>query len=103
MDETGFRIGVGKNQLVITKRKRAHYFSGPENQELYTGIEAVSVAGNFIPAFLILTGQLHMSHWYQQPELHNDAKIIPSSTGYSNGEICLELLKHFEEHSKEVN
>ena len=60
----------------------------------------VSVAGNYIPAFLILTGQVHMSHWYQQPELHNDTRIIPSSSGYSNNEICLEWLKHFEEHSK---
>ncbi|KJZ68610.1 hypothetical protein HIM_11998 [Hirsutella minnesotensis 3608] len=33
MDETGFRIGVGKDQLIVTKRKRAHYFGIPENRE----------------------------------------------------------------------
>ncbi|KJZ70568.1 hypothetical protein HIM_10036 [Hirsutella minnesotensis 3608] len=32
MDETGFRIGVGKDQLIVTKGKRAHYFGIPENR-----------------------------------------------------------------------
>jgi len=27
MDETGFRIGMGKDQMIVTKRKRAHYRS----------------------------------------------------------------------------
>ncbi|KJZ74247.1 hypothetical protein HIM_06253 [Hirsutella minnesotensis 3608] len=33
MDETGFRIGVGKDQLIVTKGKRAHYFGIPENRD----------------------------------------------------------------------
>ena len=31
MDETGFQIGVGKDQLIVTKWKRAHYFGILEN------------------------------------------------------------------------
>ena len=34
MDETDFQIGMGKDQLIITKRKRTHYFGLPENREL---------------------------------------------------------------------
>ena len=45
MDETGFRIGVGKDQLIVTKRKRAHYFGIPENRESATAIECISVNG----------------------------------------------------------
>jgi len=41
IDETGFRIGVGKNQLIITKRKRTHNFSLPENRESATAVEAI--------------------------------------------------------------
>jgi len=63
MDETGFRIGVGKNQLIITKRKRAHYFSLPENSESATAVEAISTAGEACPAFLILSGQMVMSQF----------------------------------------
>lgn len=50
-------------------------------------IEAIDVSGNYIPAILILVGQLHMSHSYQQPQFHDDTRMIPNSSGYSNVEI----------------
>lgn len=100
MDETGFRIGVGKDQLIVTKRKRAHYFGLPENRESATAIEAVSAAGRYIPAFLLLTGTVHSAQWYSQPELHPDTAIYPCESGYSNDEISLEWLKHFDKHSQ---
>ena len=31
MDKTGFQIGVGKDQLIVTRWKKAHYFGIPEN------------------------------------------------------------------------
>jgi hypothetical protein len=99
MDETGFRIGVGKDQLIVTKRKRAHYFGIPENRESATAIEAISAGGQVAPAFLILAGQYHMAQWYQQPELEDDTAIITSASGYSNDEISLEWLKHFDRHT----
>lgn len=46
MDETGFRIGIAKDQLVVTKRKRVHCFSMPENRESATAIEAISAGGS---------------------------------------------------------
>ena len=43
MDETGFQIGVGKNKLVVTKRrKRSSYLGVPTNRESATAIEAIS-------------------------------------------------------------
>jgi hypothetical protein len=100
MDETGFRIGIGKDQVVVTKRKRAHYFGIPENRESATDIEAISIGGRVIPAFLILSGQIHMAYWYQQAELEDNIAIITSATGYSNDEISLEWLKHFDTYTK---
>ena len=99
MDETGFRIGVGKDQLVVTKRKRAHYFALPENRESATAIESISAAGVVIPAFLLLTGQVHVAHWYGR-KLHPDTALRPCETGYSNDEISLEWLQHFDRHSR---
>ena len=90
MDETGFRIGIGKNQLIITKQKQTHYFDLPENRELATAIECISAAGKFVPLFLILSGTLHMAQWYQVKELDSRIAIIPTSSGYSNNEISLE-------------
>ncbi|CAG9950794.1 unnamed protein product [Clonostachys rosea f. rosea IK726] len=45
MDETGFRIGMKSNAMIITKRKRAHYFALPENRESATAVEAISASG----------------------------------------------------------
>ncbi|KJZ68123.1 hypothetical protein HIM_12484 [Hirsutella minnesotensis 3608] len=99
MDETGFRIGVGKDQLIVTKRARAHYFGIPENRESATAIEAISASGEVIPAFLILAAQMHMASWYQIPELDQETVIRPTPTGYSNDMISLEWLQHFDRHS----
>ena len=99
MDETGFRIGVGRDQLIVTKRMRAHYFGVPENRESATAIEAISANGDVIPAFLILSGQMHMASWYDIPELDPDTVIRPTPTGYSNDMISLEWLQHFDKHS----
>ncbi|KZZ96070.1 transposase [Moelleriella libera RCEF 2490] len=99
MDETGFRIGIGKDQFIVTKRKRAHLFSMPENREAATAIEAISAGGLVIPTFLILKGQKHMESWYHVQELHPDTKITLSTTGYTNDEIGLAWLKHFNEQT----
>ncbi|KAJ6437104.1 FAD linked oxidase domain-containingprotein [Purpureocillium lavendulum] len=100
MDETGFRIGVGKDQLIITKRKRSHYFSIPENRESATLIEAISAGGRNTPAFIILAGQNHMAHWYHQQELEPETVLRPTPSGYSNDEISLEWIQHFNKHTE---
>lgn len=89
MDKTGFRIGINKDQFIMTKRKRAHLFSMTENREAATAIEAISAGGLIIPTFLILTGQKHTEPWYHIKELHPDTKITMSTTGYTNDEIGL--------------
>jgi hypothetical protein len=48
-DETGFRIGVGRDQLVIIKQQRQFYLRHSTNRELATSIEAVLADGAHIP------------------------------------------------------
>ncbi|OAQ57362.1 DDE superfamily endonuclease [Pochonia chlamydosporia 170] len=72
MDEIGFRIGIGKDQFIVTKRKRAHYFGIPENRESATAIESISAGGRVIPAFLILSAQMHMAKYLEWLELFNN-------------------------------
>ena len=101
MDETGFQIGVGKNKLVVTKRrKRSSYLGVPTNRESATAIEAISVGGLHIPGFLILSGRVHQSLWYKMPQLHNHTVIGLSDSGYSNDQLSLYWLKHFGRHTK---
>jgi hypothetical protein len=101
MDETGFRIGIGKDHLVVTKRRRAHYFGLPENRESATAIEAISSGGLYTPAFLILTGELHMARWYRLRELDGDTVLSITPSGYSNDQLALDWLKHFNKHTKD--
>ena len=101
MDETGFQIGIGKDQLVITKRKSASYFSTPMNRESATVIECINAIGEVIPPFIILSGATHMAKWYQIPELYPNTSITVSPTGYANDEISLEWIKHFNLRTKD--
>jgi hypothetical protein len=87
MDETGFQISVGKDQMVVTKRRQAHYFSFPINRESATMVEVISATGRVIPIFLILSGMIHMANWYRLEELDKDTVIGTSPTGYSNNEL----------------
>ena len=103
MDETGFRIGMGKDSMIITKRSRAHLFAMPENRESATAIEAISAGGKVIPAFLILSGQQHMEQWYRLDELNPHTKIVMSESGYTNDEITFQWLQHFQQHAISIS
>lgn len=102
MDETGFRICEGKDQMVITKAKRAQYFGIPVNRESATVIEAISAGGAHCPAFLIVSGKIHMARWYNLCELPSDAAIGVADTSYTNDELTLRWLKHFDEHMSKL-
>ncbi|KJZ70664.1 hypothetical protein HIM_09937 [Hirsutella minnesotensis 3608] len=87
MDETGFRIGVGKDQLVVTKRKKAHYFGAPAIESRLRPLNASRPAGE----------SCLLSWYFVVSSTEPDAM---SPTGYSNDEVCLEWIYHFDEHTK---
>lgn len=103
MDETGFLLGKGKDQLCITRKKRAQYFGLPVNRESATVIEAISAAGYAIAPFIILCGVVHMAKWYSEAtgSLDPDTSISATPTGYTNDEISLEWIKHFDRLTKD--
>jgi hypothetical protein len=80
MDETGFRIGEGKDQMVITRAKRPQYFSMPVSRESATVIEAILASSAYCPSFLIVSGKIHMARWYNLCELPGDAAIGVADT-----------------------
>ncbi|XP_044714708.1 DDE superfamily endonuclease domain-containing protein [Hirsutella rhossiliensis] len=81
MDETGFRIGIGK-------------------QESATAVEAISADGRYIPAFLILSGKVHLEQWYGIKELDGDTLIGVTETGFTNDQLNLPWIQHFDKHAK---
>jgi len=101
-DETGFRIGTGRGQLVITKQQRQLYLGHPTNRESATAIEAVSAGGAHIPLFLIFSGTTHQSSWYNNSELDSDTTIAVFHSGYFNHQLSLDWLHHFEKHTRKL-
>ena len=66
-DETGFRIGVGKSQWVITEeRELPLYQTDADNREYITSIECVGGSGYTLPPMLILAEKQHLSNWFQE-------------------------------------
>ncbi|KAM4064000.1 DDE superfamily endonuclease [Hirsutella rhossiliensis] len=100
MDETGFRIGIGRDQVVVTKSRRSQYFGIEENRESATAVEAISADGRYIPAFLILSGKVHLEQWYGIKELDGDTLIGVTETGFTNDQLNLAWIQHFDKHAK---
>ena len=101
MDETGFRAGCGKVHWVITlDPDKPMLLTDPDNREYITSVESISGRGETIPPMIILYGILILKKWAEENDLDEDILLATSPTGYSNDELALQWLKHFEIHSQ---
>lgn len=100
MDETGFRIGCGKAQWVITSNAtKALVMTDPDNRDYITSAETINGVGRTIPAFLILRGKHTLHKWAIHNDLSDEISLSTSDSGYSNDRLAIDWLKHFEKHS----
>jgi len=96
MDETGFRIGVGRKHKIIARMTtKRQYQSDPDNRDYITSIESISAAGEVHAPLLVLKASCLLERWIVD-ELDDDTAIQFSESGYSNDEINLIWLQHFE-------
>ncbi|KAI1006935.1 hypothetical protein K3495_g1283 [Podosphaera aphanis] len=104
MDEIGFLTGWGRAAKVVRRRGRGdlkNLVAG--NREWCSLIESVSVDGRSIPSFVILQeGQSiqETEHDAWVKSLDNGAYIGLSQDGWSDTDLGLEWLKHFEKYSR---
>lgn len=90
-DETGFQMGVISTSKVITtsdKQGRPRTIQSG-NRERVTVIEGISAGGWPIPPFIILTGKLHQSIWYQAG-LPFNWRLAVSEKDWTNDGLSLE-------------
>ncbi|EFQ95321.1 hypothetical protein PTT_06719 [Pyrenophora teres f. teres 0-1] len=101
-DEAGFMMGKITTQLVVTgsERRGRPKAIQPGNREWVTCIAAINAAGWTVPPFLIFAGQYHLSAWYEEPEIPRDWAIAVSDNGWTNKELGVEWLKHFDAYTK---
>jgi hypothetical protein len=79
-DEPGFMMGKITTQLVVTgsERRGRPKIVQPGNHEWATLITAINAAGWSIPPSIILTGQYHLSAWYEDAAILYDWVIAVS-------------------------
>jgi len=85
---TGSEKRAGKGKLVQ-----------PGDREWATVIEAICADGSAIPPYIILAGKQHISTWYQYGNLPLDWPIALSDNGWTNNELGLAWLKHFDKYT----
>ena len=101
-DEAGFMMGKITTQLVVTASERRGRPKAvePGNRGWVTLIAAINAAGWSVPPFLIFAGQYHLSAWYEEAEIPRDWAIAVSDNGWTNNELGVAWLKHFDAHTK---
>ncbi|EMD60751.1 hypothetical protein COCSADRAFT_163186 [Bipolaris sorokiniana ND90Pr] len=69
-------------------------------REWVTFIAGINAAGWSIPPFLIFTGKHYLSAWYEEAEIPRDWVIVVSDNGWTNNELGVAWIKHFDAHTK---
>jgi len=101
-DETGFQMGMIKEGMVITRSDRIGKPKAiqPGNREWATAICSVAADGHVVPPFLCVAGRFHLAAWYADGQIPGNWVVKTTKTGWTDNETGLELLKHFDQHTK---
>ena len=99
-DETGFIMGKILSQMVITGSEAAGRKKVIQlgNREQVTIIQGVSAAGHLLPPFVIFAGSVLINTWFK--DLPRDWILEVSPNGWTNNQLALAWLEHFNKHTK---
>jgi hypothetical protein len=98
-DETGFNIGVAKDQWIITREPKRQISGGfSTNREYATAIEAVLATGSTIAPVVILSAKILLQRWF---EIVGDERIAVTETGYLNNVLALQWIQLFNKLTKD--
>ena len=97
MDETGFRIGVGDNQWIITLEvHRRHFSPSSTNRDYCTSVEAISGDGIVIDPLVIIKGVNLLEKWFSHTDVPDNYLLGTSDSGYTNDMLSIDWIKHFD-------
>jgi DDE superfamily endonuclease len=100
MDETGYRTGCGRAHWIVTTNPRdRQWLQDSDNRIHISFIECISATGFVVPSAIILPGK-QVTHDFIVPELDGKTLLAITESGYSNDEIQIEWIRHFNKHTK---
>jgi hypothetical protein len=99
-DETGFMMGKISAQMVITGSEAAGRKKVIQlgSCEWVTIIQGVSAAGYLLLPFVIFAGSVLINTWFE--DLPRDWILEVSPNGWTNNQLALAWLEHFDTHTK---
>ena len=98
-DESGFRIGEGKEEKVVSALGNASNNAGGPAESL-TSLECIAADGWVMPPWFLVKGQYHMESWYIDADLPNDYTIMPTPNGYTDEIVGFQWIQCFREFTK---
>jgi hypothetical protein len=100
VDETGFRIGVGRAHKVIAENTSTKiYIADADIRTYITVVECIQVDGNIIPPMVIHQGTLFTERFFPLG-LDNNVLSALSPTGYNKDELLMAWLHHYDRFTK---
>ncbi len=103
MNESGFRIEVERDHLVITLiKKKSLRAIDSEVRDLVSDVKAISAEREKILLMLIILEINILNKWAQENDLNNDLLLATTEFEYSNDEKIFDWLKHFDFHSRKT-
>ena len=97
--ETGFMIGVGKDQWIITREPQRKIVDGTiSNREMVTVVEAVSTDCFTVPPVIILKAKSLLYRWFDV--LQGDEHLAVTENAYINDALAFQWIQHFERHTR---
>jgi len=101
MDEKGFLLGISAKAKVICRAgRRPPRVTQDGTREMLTVIECVCAALYMLPSFTIFKGKAHYMGWHTETN-DPDAVFVYSPNGWTDNELGLEWLHHFDRCTKD--
>jgi hypothetical protein len=101
-DQTGFQIGVGKDQWIVTREPRQKIVSenhtNHTNREYVTVVEAISTDGFTVPPLIIFAAKQVQYRWFE--DLKDDERIAVTETGYIDDLLAYRWIQMFEKSTR---
>ena len=102
MNKTGFRVEVGKTHwIIMAETNKPLLLTDPDNCDYLTSCETINGVGGDIPPMLIIQGVNILEKWGVN-NLDEDILLATSPTGYSNDNLAVQWLEHFDKHTKKT-
>ena len=93
---------ISASELVVTgsERRGRPKAIQPGDREWVTAILGINAAGWAIPPFLIFAGKTLLHAWFEGEDIPRNWRIAISDNGWTNNNLGVAWLQHFNEHTK---